>query len=251
MTVIVTLLGMQNTGSGSIIEVGVAGHLPPGSASNDEVAKMCSAVQGIVQSEKPSAILFNLSQLHYEWGDSILSLAYACFDRGARTIIPGCLLAEGKTADALESLINLGSTHLIELFRNRDDAILFLQAQRIVEIPEKTQLTDFQHRCLHLIRNVFGVLDRFPDWTSESEGQDPGVEYLHTSFHHGEHSYSLFVYDNELGAHVDSRWFPFEQSDFSHDSGSLINAFVQFTQGCLHGDDPIHAYNSAKSQSSN
>ncbi len=86
----------------SAIVVQYGGSYPPGSKGNDFAHAMIEFLEKAIAEAKPEAVIPDLTQLDYVWGDAICGLAMALYD-GAR-FRPAALIATGKTAEALKPL---------------------------------------------------------------------------------------------------------------------------------------------------
>ena len=77
---------------------------------------MTAAVENIIEHIRPAAIILDLTELKYEWGDAIGGIMGPIFQRQhAGTPLAACIIARGKTADGLRSLRNSASGSLFEL----------------------------------------------------------------------------------------------------------------------------------------
>lgn len=117
------------TDQGRLLEICFEGTCPPGSLGNEHARKMIDFARKMIEKEKPSAVLYNLRQLSYVWGDSIAGLARPLVDSEQKTILPACIYAEGGTAAALQGLLPALVFYEVELFQDRDAAIERLQAR--------------------------------------------------------------------------------------------------------------------------
>jgi len=88
---------------------------------------MIDFARKMIEKEKPAAVLYNLRQLSYVWGDTILGLARPLVNSEEKTILPACIYAEGGTAAALQGLLHALVFYEVELFKDRDAAIERLQ----------------------------------------------------------------------------------------------------------------------------
>jgi hypothetical protein len=117
----------METGKGCILEVVLSGRYPPGSFGNPHAARMMELARRIVEQERPAAVLFGLRRLDYVWGDAIFGLISAVADPAHETFLPACILAEGRTASALNGLCQCFWDMGIGLFRDRANAEAYLQ----------------------------------------------------------------------------------------------------------------------------
>lgn len=112
---------------GRLLEISFEGTYPPGSLGNEPARKMIDFAKKRIEAEKPRAVLYNLRQLSYSWGDNIVGLARPLVDSEHKTIVPACIYAEGATAAALKSQLPAFVDYEVELFQDRDAAIERLQ----------------------------------------------------------------------------------------------------------------------------
>lgn len=87
-----------------IVTIGFEGLYPAGSDGNDFAAFMAGHARKIIADTNPEGVIFDLSRLHYEWGDAIGQLAFALHDPANGTVRPGVVVATGSTARVLEPL---------------------------------------------------------------------------------------------------------------------------------------------------
>lgn len=112
---------------GRLLEICFEGKYPPGSLGNEHAQKMIDFARKRIEAEKPGAVLYNLRQLNYAWGDAIVGLARPLVDTEHKTILPACIYAEGGTAAALKALLPAFVDYEVELFQDRDAALERLQ----------------------------------------------------------------------------------------------------------------------------
>jgi hypothetical protein len=121
---------LMETDEDRIVEISFSGRYPPGSFGNEHADRMIELAKTIIEREKPGAVLFNLHDLSYVWGDRICGLAMTIFDRDHEAFLPGCVYAEGRTASALEGLFTKGWLFELagmRLFRDRANAESYLK----------------------------------------------------------------------------------------------------------------------------
>ena len=112
-------------------------------------------------------------------------------------------------------------------------------------------MREFQRQCLAALEPVLDVLKTGPRWhtvkcgPNEAIKHEPGDVYCRAQFEHAGHSYDLYVYPDEAGAHVDGRWFIYERSDCQNEDLRLIAAFTRFIKYCLSGTPAKRAYRRA------
>ena len=92
------------TPDGRILKISFAGNLQEGSAGNDEAAEMKRIIEKSVAEASPDAVVFDLSELQYSWGDAFCQIALP-LRRSDGTFRPSCIVAIGKTADSLSALL--------------------------------------------------------------------------------------------------------------------------------------------------
>lgn len=112
---------------GRLLEICFEGTYPPGSLGNEPARKMIDFARKMIEAEKPGAVLYNLRQLSYVWGDTIVGLAGPLVNSKDKTILPACIYAEGGTAAAIQGLLPAFVFYEVELFQDRDAAIERLQ----------------------------------------------------------------------------------------------------------------------------
>ena len=76
--------------------------------------EMSQFVEEIVAKSRPSAIVFNLLDYLYEFGDDVSVLFTAAIDRNTRRLRPVYIAATGMTYQSLQSLFQAG--HITEAF---------------------------------------------------------------------------------------------------------------------------------------
>lgn len=86
-------------------------------------------VTRVVKNDRPAAVLFNVSNLQYEFGDAIGGIATPLIVK-RKSAIPACFIANGATAKALQwffqekMIFNLFG---FRLFSDRERGIAFLK----------------------------------------------------------------------------------------------------------------------------
>ena len=123
---------LAETNEGRIVEISFSGTYPPGSFGNEHAARMMELAKGMIARDPPRAVLFNLRDLNYVWGDAICSLAWAIADSERRTFLPACVYAQGRTASALVALFEKGWLFEfagMKLFRDRAEAESYLRTR--------------------------------------------------------------------------------------------------------------------------
>ena len=76
----------------------------------------------VVKTERPAAVLFNLTELGYECGDAIGGFAYPLLNPDRGSFTPACVVAKGKTATALQWFFQPGVTFGLAGFKLFSDA---------------------------------------------------------------------------------------------------------------------------------
>lgn len=96
---------LLKTERGLIVEITLSGCFGDGSQGNQDANEMRAYVTAVVESDRPIAVLFNLSNLRYEFGDAIGGIAAPLIAK-RKSVIPACFVANGKTAQALQWFFN-------------------------------------------------------------------------------------------------------------------------------------------------
>jgi hypothetical protein len=114
---------------GLIVEVAFAGRLADGSQGNSDANQMAAYVTRVVKNDRPTAVLFNLTNLHYEFGDAIGVLVLPLMVN-EESVIPACFVANGATAQALQWLFQknmIFGTAGFKLFPDHEQGLAFLK----------------------------------------------------------------------------------------------------------------------------
>ena len=90
---------------GPVVAVAYSGHYPPGSSGNHEARTMAAYLLYVLVATEAVAVVLDLRNLGYTWGDEINQLALALRDKGG-FFRPSAILAAGPTADALRPLLD-------------------------------------------------------------------------------------------------------------------------------------------------
>lgn len=90
--------------SGPIAVISFSGDYPPGSAGNEMAREMKAVVTAAVNKFHPSAVVFDLSELNYRWGDAISGIFWALL-QDTREFLPSCVVATDPTHRGLMRLI--------------------------------------------------------------------------------------------------------------------------------------------------
>ena len=115
----------------SILSLSYRGIYPYGSKGNEIARFMSNYTLEAYRQYLPKAILFDLSDLDYEWGDAICGLVQVIIrERHELSLsIPTCVLAQGGTYESLKPLFESGFLFTYtgtELIAKRDVAISYL-----------------------------------------------------------------------------------------------------------------------------
>jgi hypothetical protein len=102
---------LDSTENGSIVLVSFSGDSPPGSEGNEVAQEMKAVVTAAVNKFHPSAVVFDLSELHYTWGNSISGIFWALL-QDTREFLPSCVVATDPTRRALMELIAASRTSI-------------------------------------------------------------------------------------------------------------------------------------------
>jgi len=98
---------LLKTQRGLIVEIAFAGHFGDGFQGNLDANEMKTHVEKVVKNDRPIAVLFNLTNLHYEFGDAIGgAIAVPLLIIEKKSWIQACFVASGKTAQALQPFFN-------------------------------------------------------------------------------------------------------------------------------------------------
>ena len=97
---------LAERGRAQIVCIAFRGTYRPGSLGNPMAAAMRDRVVETLQDYQPAAVLFDLTGLDYVWGDAVCGIVLPVLRlrRSAPASCPTCLVAVGKTAQALEPL---------------------------------------------------------------------------------------------------------------------------------------------------
>lgn len=80
------------------------GTYPPGSAGNEFAREMEQFVRSTLRETSANAVMLDLTELDYEWGDAIAGMAIPFLERRP-TVIPVAIVASPPTAAALRPLL--------------------------------------------------------------------------------------------------------------------------------------------------
>ena len=111
------------------MEIAFAGQIGDGYQGNVDANEMMAHVETVVTNDRPIAVLFNLTNLHYEFGDAIGGVAVPLIAK-RKSVIPACFVANGKTAQALQWFFNKNMIFGVagyKLFPDREQGLSFLR----------------------------------------------------------------------------------------------------------------------------
>jgi hypothetical protein len=122
---------LESTDQGPILEILIRGTHKDGVGNH-----VAQAVRAAVDTHQPAAVVINLLEFEYRWGNDIGGIIAAFIDRTHKTLRPGGILAQGKTESALRSLFELGVKDALEFeyFDSIDAALVYLRAR----LPRET-----------------------------------------------------------------------------------------------------------------
>jgi hypothetical protein len=118
---------LLKTERGFIVEIVFSGSYGEGSQGNPEAREMAAYVMAVVKNDRPAAILFNLTNLQYEFGDGGIALPLMLNEK---SVIPACFVANGTTAQALQWFFQRDVIFGIagfKLFPDREQGLAFLK----------------------------------------------------------------------------------------------------------------------------
>jgi hypothetical protein len=95
---------LDKSAAGSIVLISFSGDYPPGSEGNGMAQKMKEVVTAAVKKYRPTAVVFDLSELHYRWGDAISGVFWALL-QDDQEMLPSCVIAADPTRKGLMRLI--------------------------------------------------------------------------------------------------------------------------------------------------
>ena len=122
---------LVETDQGPIWEIAFAGRFGDGSHGNSDAKVMMAYVTRVVKNDRPTAVVFNLSNLQYEFGDAIGGIVFPLILKG-KSVIPACFVANGTTAKALQWFFQKNMIFGFagfKLFSDRERGIAFLRAR--------------------------------------------------------------------------------------------------------------------------
>ena len=121
---------LVNTERGLILEIIFAGHFGEASRGNFDADEMKSFVTAVVENDRPIAILFNLTDLHYQFGDAIGGIVVPLILK-RKSPITACFVANGETAQSLQWFFEKNMIFGVagfKLFSDHEQGLAFLRA---------------------------------------------------------------------------------------------------------------------------
>ena len=118
---------LLKTERGLIVEVAFTGRFGVGSQGNSDATEMAAHVTSAVKNDRAAAVLFNLSNLEYDFGDAIGAIAIPLIK--SKPVIPACFVANGTTAQALQWFFQKNMIFGVagfKLFSDREQGTAFL-----------------------------------------------------------------------------------------------------------------------------
>jgi hypothetical protein len=85
-----------------LFKISFQGDYPPGSQGNSTAARMRNYVEQTIHTYQPEGLIFDLTGLRYQYGDAIAEILLPL--KQNQGFIPGCIVANGKTKNALSAL---------------------------------------------------------------------------------------------------------------------------------------------------
>jgi hypothetical protein len=117
------------TERGLVVEIAFVGRFGDGYQGNLDANEMKLHVETVVKNDRPIAVLFNLKNLRYEFGDAIGAIAVPLIVE-KKSWIPACFVASGKTAHALQWFFEknmIFSVAGFKLFPDHEQGLAFLR----------------------------------------------------------------------------------------------------------------------------
>jgi hypothetical protein len=114
---------LRQTPMGPVVVIRMAGHYPDGSEGNPFAAELQARVEQIMDEISPGGVIFDMSDLEYEWGDALAGIFLPLMHPG-EGFVPSRVVAQGATEEALGGLLacnqELFSTGIVE---TQDEAL--------------------------------------------------------------------------------------------------------------------------------
>jgi hypothetical protein len=120
---------LLKTERGLIVEIAFSGRFGLGYEGNLHANEMKAYVTEVVKTNVPVAVLFNLTSMHYEFGDAIGGIAVPLFIR-KKSFIPACVVAREETARALQCFFEkrmIFDVAGFKLFHDSEQGLEFLR----------------------------------------------------------------------------------------------------------------------------
>ena len=123
---------VDKTPQGNIVHILFSGFYPSGGRGNKHATEMSKYVQEVVNSEQPAAVLLDLRDLDYDFGDALGGIVLPTIEKETRKQIPSCVLAHKSQRRSLkwffEPNVVWGLLGL-KLFHTLSDAIEHLRSE--------------------------------------------------------------------------------------------------------------------------
>jgi hypothetical protein len=100
---------ISDTAQGSILCISFSGYYPPGSQGTPTAEAMRAYTTSERTKHRPAAVLYDLTDLDYVWGDGIISqLLFPMWreDKQRGVECPACFVAQGSTREAVQNLLD-------------------------------------------------------------------------------------------------------------------------------------------------
>jgi len=121
---------VYESAKGPILCIAFRGYFPPGSADTIEGKPTSQYVRQLAAKHCTAAVMFDLTGLDYVWGDSILSIVLPFWDRKFPVTKPMCVVATGRTAEALQPFFDplcIWGLLGVKFFDSLDDGLIYLK----------------------------------------------------------------------------------------------------------------------------
>lgn len=102
--------------------------------------QMASQLKASVGAERPTGVLVDLLEYHYEFGNDVCGLFMAGYVKEPRKFVPTCIVAIGRTRASMESLYvaaNLRLALYLGFAASVPDGLAWLCRERDVEADEQ------------------------------------------------------------------------------------------------------------------
>jgi len=131
-TISVQASTVSSAPDGDVIVLRCSGILLPAPDGNADMAEMLKTVRARIADLQPAGVVFDLNELRYSWGDHIGGLAHAVVERDPVGIKPSCVVANGKTAEALQPLFRssfIFGMYDIPLLQSVEEGVEFVRGR--------------------------------------------------------------------------------------------------------------------------